>query len=88
MYGKTYVNMIESGKNNEVAWGNQLSQIFIEFHMAMHGDPLEYVARQRRLYRKKNSLEVMSTHKTSAFFLKMFGLKRYTFYQFVLICLT
>ncbi|KAM0828794.1 hypothetical protein ACQ4PT_067308 [Festuca glaucescens] len=73
---QTYVDMIESGKSNEVAWGNQLGQILLQIHLAMHDDPLEYVRKAKKtMDRKKNSLEVVFTHKTSEFFLKMFGLK-------------
>ncbi|KAI4989253.1 wax ester synthase/diacylglycerol acyltransferase 11-like [Hordeum vulgare subsp. vulgare] len=71
-----YVNMIESGKSSEVAWGNQLGYILLPFHLAMHDDPLAYVRKAKKTVdRKKSSLEVIFTCKMSEFFLKMLGLK-------------
>ncbi|XBI85632.1 hypothetical protein VPH35_093753 [Triticum aestivum] len=73
---QTYVNMIKSDKSNEVAWGNQLGQILLKIHLAMHDDPLAYVRKAKEtMDRKKSSLEVVFTHKTSECFLKMFGPK-------------
>jgi hypothetical protein len=78
--------MIESGKSNDVTWGNQLGFIILPFHLAMHDDPLAYVQKAKKtLDRKKSSLEVLFTCKMSELFLKMFGLEVYIFFQFVLI---
>lgn len=73
---QTDVNMIESDKSNDVAWGNQLGYIILPFHLVMHDDLLAYVRKAKKtLDRKKSSLEVVFTCKMSEFFLKMFGLK-------------
>ncbi|VAI20330.1 unnamed protein product [Triticum turgidum subsp. durum] len=73
---QTYVDMIESGKSNHVAWGNQLGYILLPFHLAMHSDPLAYVRKAKKIIdRKKSSLEVIFTCKMNAFFVKMFGMK-------------
>jgi hypothetical protein len=75
-YEQTNVNMIESGKSNDVSWGNQLGFIILPFHLAMDDDPLAYVREAKKtLDRKKSSLEVVFTCKMSELFLKMFGLK-------------
>ncbi|VAI20331.1 unnamed protein product [Triticum turgidum subsp. durum] len=76
---QTYVDMIESGKSNHVAWGNQLGYILLPFHLAMHSDPLAYVRKAKKIIdRKKSSLEVIFTCKMNAFFVKMFGMKSST----------
>ncbi|XP_051180745.1 wax ester synthase/diacylglycerol acyltransferase 11 isoform X1 [Lolium perenne] len=73
---QTNVNMIESGKSDDVAWGNQLGYIILPFHLAMHDDPLAYIRKAKKtLDRKKSSLEVVFTCKMSELFLKMFGVK-------------
>ncbi|KAM3277063.1 hypothetical protein ACQJBY_045078 [Aegilops geniculata] len=73
---QTYVDMIESGKSNDVAWGNQLGYLLLPFHLAMHNDPLAYVCKAKKtIDRKKSSLEVIFTCKMNAFFVKMFGMK-------------
>ncbi|EMS64139.1 O-acyltransferase WSD1 [Triticum urartu] len=73
---QAYVNMIESGNNDDVAWGNQLGYILLPFHLAMHDDPLAYVRKAKKTVdRKKSSLEVIFTYKMTEFFLKMLGLK-------------
>ncbi|KAM3277057.1 hypothetical protein ACQJBY_045075 [Aegilops geniculata] len=73
---QTYANMIESGRSNDVAWGNQLGYILLPFHLAMHDDPLAYVRKAKMIAdRKKSSLEAIFTCKTSEVFVKMFGLK-------------
>ena len=79
-YVQTYANMIESGRSNDVAWGNQLGYILLPFHLAMHDDPLAYVRKAKKtLDRKKSSLEVIFTCKISELFVKMFGLKVFLF---------
>ncbi|KAK1632615.1 hypothetical protein QYE76_006930 [Lolium multiflorum] len=73
---QVYADMIESGKNNEAAWGNQIGYILLRFHLAMCNDPLAYVRKANKtMDRKKNSLEVAFTHKMCEFFLNTFGLK-------------
>ncbi|VAH22453.1 unnamed protein product [Triticum turgidum subsp. durum] len=73
---QAYVNMIESGKVDDVAWGNQLGYILLPFHLAMHDDPLAYVCKaMNTVDRKKSSLEVIFTYKITEIFLKMLGLK-------------
>ncbi|VAI20321.1 unnamed protein product [Triticum turgidum subsp. durum] len=73
---QTYVDMIDSGKSNDVDWGNQLGYILLPFHLAMHDDPLAYVRKAKKTVdRKKSSLEVIFTCKMGESFLKMFGLK-------------
>ncbi|XP_044401704.1 wax ester synthase/diacylglycerol acyltransferase 11-like [Triticum aestivum] len=73
---QTYVDMIEAGKSNDVAWGNQLGYILLTFHLAMHDDPLAYVRKGKKTTdRKKRSLEVIFTHKMNELFVKMFGMK-------------
>ncbi|VAI20313.1 unnamed protein product [Triticum turgidum subsp. durum] len=68
--------MIVSGKNNDVAWGNQIGYILLPFQLAVHDDPLAYVRKAKKtLDRKKSSLEVIFTCKISELFVKMFGLK-------------
>ncbi|XP_048531165.1 wax ester synthase/diacylglycerol acyltransferase 11-like isoform X1 [Triticum urartu] len=74
---QTYANMIESGRSNDVAWGNQLGYILLPFHLAMHDNPLAYVRKAKMTVdRKKSSLEAIFTCKTSEVFVKMFGLKQ------------
>uniref|UniRef100_A0ACD5WLD3 Uncharacterized protein n=1 Tax=Avena sativa TaxID=4498 RepID=A0ACD5WLD3_AVESA len=71
-----YVDMIESSKSDDVAWGNQLGYIILPFHVAMLDDPLAYVRKAKKtLDRKKSSLEMLFTCKISELFLKMFGIK-------------
>jgi hypothetical protein len=78
--------MIESGKSDDVAWGNQLGYIILPFHLAMHDDPLAYILKAKKtLDRKKSSLEVVFTCKMSELFLKMFGVKVYICFPFVVM---
>ncbi|XBI82995.1 hypothetical protein VPH35_091565 [Triticum aestivum] len=59
---QTYVDMIDSGKSDDVDWGNQLGYILLPFHLAMHDDPLAYVRKAKKTVdRKKSSLEVIFT---------------------------
>uniref|UniRef100_M8AQQ9 O-acyltransferase WSD1 C-terminal domain-containing protein n=1 Tax=Aegilops tauschii TaxID=37682 RepID=M8AQQ9_AEGTA len=50
---QTYVDMIEAGKSNDVAWGNQLGYILLPFHLAMHDDPLAYVRKGKKTTDRK-----------------------------------
>ncbi|CAO1943307.1 unnamed protein product, partial [Urochloa humidicola] len=70
------VNMIESGKESDVKWGNELGFIILPFHIGLHDDPLQYVRKAKKIVdRKKSSLEVVFTHFASEVILKIFGLK-------------
>jgi hypothetical protein len=78
--------MIEAGRSDDVGWGNQLGYIILPFHVAMHDDPLSYIYKAKKtLHRKKSSLELLFTCKTSEIFLKMFGIKVYFCCPFVLM---
>jgi hypothetical protein len=68
--------MIESGKESDVKWGNELGFIILPFHIALHDDPLQYVRKAKKVVdRKKSSLEVAFTHLAADVILKIFGLK-------------
>ena len=68
--------MIESGKESDVKWGNELGFIILPFHIALHDDPLQYVRKAKKVVdRKKSSLEVVFTHLAADVILKIFGLK-------------
>ncbi|XP_062222637.1 wax ester synthase/diacylglycerol acyltransferase 11-like isoform X2 [Phragmites australis] len=70
------VEMIESGKENDVKWGNKLGFIILPFHIGLHDDPLQYVRKAKKIVdRKKSSLEVIFTHLAAEIILKIFGLK-------------
>ncbi|KAL6614432.1 hypothetical protein ACP70R_036702 [Stipagrostis hirtigluma subsp. patula] len=70
------VNMIESGKENDVKWGNELGFIILPFHIGLHDDPLQYVRKAKKIVdRKKSSLEVVFTHLAAEIILRIFGLK-------------
>ncbi|KAF8766206.1 hypothetical protein HU200_007712 [Digitaria exilis] len=70
------VNMIESGKESDVKWGNELGFIILPFHIGLHDDPLQYVRKAKKIVdRKKSSLEVVFTHLSAEVILKIFGLK-------------
>ncbi|CAL4973841.1 unnamed protein product [Urochloa decumbens] len=70
------VNMIESGKESDVKWGNELGFIILPFHIGLHDDPLQYLRKAKKIVdRKKSSLEVVFTHLASEVILKIFGLK-------------
>ncbi|XP_066381087.1 wax ester synthase/diacylglycerol acyltransferase 5-like [Miscanthus floridulus] len=80
------VNMIESGKESDVKWGNELGFIILPFHIALHDDPLQYVRKAKKVVdRKKSSLEVVFTHLAADVILKIFGLKaaRATFHRMI-----
>ena len=68
--------MIESGKESDVKWGNELGFIILPFDIALHDDPLQYVRKAKKVVdRKKSSLEVVFTHLAADVILKIFGLK-------------
>ena len=62
--------MIESGKEKDVKWGNELGFIILPFHIGLHDDPLP-----KHGDRKKSSLEVVFTNLAAEVILKVFGLK-------------
>ncbi|CAN6373241.1 unnamed protein product [Urochloa humidicola] len=69
-------HMMESSKQNDVNWGNKIGQIILPFHIAMHGDPLEYVKIAKKIVdRKKHSLEVFFTHGIGKRVTKLLGVK-------------
>uniref|UniRef100_J3L4H2 O-acyltransferase WSD1 C-terminal domain-containing protein n=1 Tax=Oryza brachyantha TaxID=4533 RepID=J3L4H2_ORYBR len=71
-----YVDMINSGREDEVKWGNALGFIILPFFIGMHSDPLDYVRKAKKVVdRKKSSLEVVFTHLSAEVILKLFGLK-------------
>lgn len=68
--------MINSGRENEVKWGNALGFIILPFHIGTHKDPLDYVRKAKKVVdRKKSSLEVVFAHAAAEVILKLFGLK-------------
>ncbi|KAI4978410.1 hypothetical protein ZWY2020_015163 [Hordeum vulgare] len=70
------VSMIQSGKGNDVKWGNQLGFIILPVQIAMHRDPLDYVRKAKNTTgRKKSSLEVAFIHVVAEVFFKVFGRK-------------
>uniref|UniRef100_A0A0D3EUH9 O-acyltransferase WSD1 C-terminal domain-containing protein n=1 Tax=Oryza barthii TaxID=65489 RepID=A0A0D3EUH9_9ORYZ len=71
-----YVDMINSGREDEVKWGNALGFIILPFFIGVHKDPLDYVRKAKKVVdRKKSSLEVVFTHLAAEVILKLFGLK-------------
>uniref|UniRef100_A0A452XM00 O-acyltransferase WSD1 C-terminal domain-containing protein n=1 Tax=Aegilops tauschii subsp. strangulata TaxID=200361 RepID=A0A452XM00_AEGTS len=72
-----YVNMMESGKSNDMTRRNQLGYIILPFQIAVHKDPLEYIRKAKKIVdRKKSSLEVMFTHMLAEVIIKTLGVKR------------
>ncbi|WVZ56981.1 hypothetical protein U9M48_007436 [Paspalum notatum var. saurae] len=62
--------MMESGKHNDLKWGNRLGYI------AMHDDPLDYVRNAKKTVdRKKHSLEAVVTHVIAETVTKLFGIE-------------
>jgi hypothetical protein len=75
-YVQECLEMIESGKEKDVKWGNELGFIILPFHIGLHDDPLQYVRKAKKIVdRKKSSLEVVFTHLAAEVILKIFGLK-------------
>jgi hypothetical protein len=76
LWPQAYVDMINSGREDEVKWGNALGFIILPFFIGMHKDPLDYVRKAKKVVdRKKSSLEVVFTHLAAEVILKLFGLK-------------
>uniref|UniRef100_A0A0D9XSH6 O-acyltransferase WSD1 C-terminal domain-containing protein n=1 Tax=Leersia perrieri TaxID=77586 RepID=A0A0D9XSH6_9ORYZ len=70
------VDMINSGREEEVKLGNALGFIILPFHVGMHKDPLDYVRKAKKVVdRKKSSLEVVFTNLVAEVVFKLFGLK-------------
>ncbi|CAN6312706.1 unnamed protein product [Urochloa humidicola] len=66
--------MMESGKHNDLKWGNRLGYIMLPFEIAMHDDPLDYVrSAKKTIDRKKHSLEAIITHAITVMVTKLFG---------------
>ncbi|KAF0916874.1 hypothetical protein E2562_014613 [Oryza meyeriana var. granulata] len=66
----------ESGKNNGVKCGNQFGYVILPFHLAKHGDPLEYVRKATKVTcRKKSSMESIFTYWSADMIVKIFGIK-------------
>ena len=54
--------MMESGKHNDLKWGNRLGYIVLPFEIVRHDDPLDYVRNAKKTVdRKKHSLEAIVT---------------------------
>ncbi|KAF0896366.1 hypothetical protein E2562_021897 [Oryza meyeriana var. granulata] len=70
------VDMINSGREDEVELGNELGFIILPFHIGIHKDPLDYVRKAKKVVdRKKSSLEVVFTNLAAQVIFKLFGLK-------------
>ncbi|CAL4922725.1 unnamed protein product [Urochloa decumbens] len=68
--------MMESGKHNDLKWGNRLGYIILPFEIAMHEDPLDYIRNAKKtLDRKKHSLEAIITHVMTVMITKLFGIE-------------
>ncbi|KAK3147200.1 hypothetical protein QOZ80_3BG0279380 [Eleusine coracana subsp. coracana] len=68
--------MMESGKHNELKWGNRLGYIMLPFEIVMHDDPLDYVRNAKKTVdRKKHSLEAIFTHLDTEMVTKLFGIE-------------
>ncbi|CAL4914469.1 unnamed protein product [Urochloa decumbens] len=69
-------NMMESGRHNDLKWGNRLGYIMLPFEIAMHDDPLDYVRNAKKTVdRKKHSLEAIITHAITVTVTKLFGIE-------------
>uniref|UniRef100_A0ACD5TDV7 Uncharacterized protein n=1 Tax=Avena sativa TaxID=4498 RepID=A0ACD5TDV7_AVESA len=72
----TLVEMMDSGKDNTMKWGNQIGYIVLPFHIAMHDDPLEYIRQGKKTAdRKKRSLEAVFTYWSGNLVVKLLGIK-------------
>jgi hypothetical protein len=70
--------MMESGKHNDLKWGNRLGYIMLPFEIVMHKDPLDYVRNAKKTVdRKKHSLEAIVTHAITVMITKLFGIEVY-----------
>lgn len=72
----TLAEMMDSCKDNDVKWGNQIGYIVLPFHIAMHDDPLEYIRQGKKTAdRKKRSLEAVFTYWSGNLVVKLLGIK-------------
>uniref|UniRef100_A0ACD5TZT4 Uncharacterized protein n=2 Tax=Avena sativa TaxID=4498 RepID=A0ACD5TZT4_AVESA len=72
----TLAEMMDSGKDNTMKWGNQIGYIVLPFHIAMHDDPLEYIRQGKKTAdRKKRSLEAVFTYWSGNLVVKLLGIK-------------
>lgn len=68
--------MMESGKHNDLKWGNRLGYIMLPFKIAMHDDSLDYVCNAKKtMDRKKHSLEAIVTRVITETVTKLFGIE-------------
>ncbi|CAN6312704.1 unnamed protein product [Urochloa humidicola] len=68
--------MMESGKHNDLKWGNRLGYIVLPFEIVKHDDPLDYVRDAKKTVdRKKHSFEAMATHFIAETVTKLFGIE-------------
>ncbi|CAM0953998.1 unnamed protein product [Alopecurus aequalis] len=68
--------MMDSSKDNNVKWGNQIGYIVLPFHIALHDDPLEYIRQGKKTAdRKKRSFEAVFTYWSGNLVVKLLGIK-------------
>ncbi|RCV44735.1 hypothetical protein SETIT_9G398600v2 [Setaria italica] len=68
--------MMESGKHNDLKWGNRLGYIVLPFEIVKHDDPLDYVRNGKKTVdRKKHSFEAIATHLIAETVTKLFGIE-------------
>ncbi|CAL4930927.1 unnamed protein product [Urochloa decumbens] len=68
--------MMESGKHNDLKWGNRLGYIVLPFEIVKHDDPLDYVRDAKKTVdRKKHSFEAIATHLIAETVTKFFGIE-------------
>lgn len=68
--------MMDSGKHNDLRWGNRLGYIMLPFEIAMHDDPLDYVRNAKKTVdRKKHSLEAIVTRVVTETVTKLLGIE-------------
>jgi hypothetical protein len=68
--------MMESGKHNDLKWGNRLGYIVLPFEIVRHDDPLDYVRNAKKTVdRKKHSFEAIATHMIAETVTKLFGIE-------------
>ncbi|CAN6306583.1 unnamed protein product [Urochloa humidicola] len=68
--------MMESGKHNDLKWGNRLGYIVLPFKIVKHDDPLDYVRDAKKTVdRKKHSFEAIATHLIAETVTKLFGIE-------------
>jgi hypothetical protein len=80
---QTLAEMMDSSKDNDVKWGNQIGYIVLPFHIAMHDDPLEFIRQGKKTAdRKKRSLEAVFTYWSGNLVVKLLGIKVHFLLQF------